>query len=165
MIDDPAVQRLLDHNQSFAESFDRALLTATPRRGLAILTCMDARIDLAAALGLVVGDAHVVRNAAGLASEDAIRSLAVSQQLLGTRDVLVIAHTQCGLHGADEADLRARIAASTGRETDMVFGAFADLAAMVRAQVEILRGEPRLLETPVHGLIYEVETGRLQRVV
>lgn len=161
---DAKVERMLEHNERFTEVFDRAKLTAAPRRGLAILTCMDARIDLAGALGLAVGDAHVIRNAAGLASEDAIRSLVVSQQLLGTRQVLVIAHTRCGLQGVDEADLRARIAGSTGQETAMTFGAFDDLEGMVRAQVAILRDEPRLLETPIVGLIYEVETGLLRPV-
>ena len=111
-----------------------------------------------------VGDAHIIRNAGALATDDVIRSLIVSQQLLGTREIAVIAHTRCGLHDADEDALRLRIADSTGTETQMGFGAFADLEAMVREQVEILLDEPRLLATPVHGLIYEVETGRLRRV-
>lgn len=165
MSGDPTLEHLLEHNRQFSEAFDRSQLTAAPRRGMAILTCMDARIDLAGALGLVVGDAHVIRNAAALATEDAIRSLAVSQQLLGTREILVIAHTRCGLHGADESALRAQLAASTGQDTAMTFGAFEDLEAMVREQVAILRDEPRLLDTPVHGLVYEVETGRLRTVV
>jgi carbonic anhydrase len=161
---DSDYERLLEHNRRFSDAFDRSQLTAAPRRGIAVLTCMDARIDLAGALGLAVGDAHVIRNAAGLATDDAIRSLAVSQQLLGTREILVIAHTQCGLHGADEEALRARVAESTGRETAMTFGAFEDLEAMVREQLVILRADPRLLDTPIHGLIYEVETGRLRPV-
>lgn len=164
MSPNPKLDQMLEHNERFTEVFDRAKLTAAPRRGLAILTCMDARIDLGGALGLAVGDAHVIRNAAGLATEDAIRSLAVSQQLLGTRQILVIAHTRCGLHGADEGDLRARMAESTGEQTTMTFGAFEDLEAMVREQLEILRVEPRLLDTPVHGLVYEVDTGRLRPV-
>jgi carbonic anhydrase len=164
MTDEPSLAHLLEHNRRFSEAFDRTRLTAAPRRGLAVLTCMDARIDLTGALGLQVGDAHVIRNAGALATEDAIRSLAVSQQLLGTREVVLIAHTRCGLHGADEADLRERIQASTGNPTDMVFGAFADLEEMVREQVAILRGDGRLLDAPVHGLVYEVETGRLRPV-
>lgn len=157
--------RILEQNERFVESFDRSALTAAPLTGLAILTCMDARIDVEDALGLRVGDAHIIRNAGALASEDAIRSLVVSQQLLGTREIVVIAHTRCGLHGADEAALRERIAATTGFETAMAFGTFPDLEAMVREQVEILRDERVLLDTPVHGLIYEVETGRLRAVV
>jgi carbonic anhydrase len=133
-------------------------------RALAILTCMDARIDVEDALGLRVGDAHIIRNAGALASADAIRSLVVSQQLLRTREIVVIAHTKCGLHGADEAALRNRVETSTGKATEIRFGAFDDLDAMVRAQVAILASEPALLDVPIHGLVYEVETGRLREV-
>jgi len=156
--------RILEQNERFVEAFDRSALTAAPLTGLAILTCMDARIDVDDALGLRVGDAHIIRNAAGLASQDAIRSLVVSQQLLGTREIIVIAHTRCGLHGADEADLRQRVELTTGNTTRMSFGAFRDLDQMVREQVEILRDEPALLEVPVRGLVYEVESGRLRPV-
>jgi len=156
--------RILTQNARFVEAFDRSALTAAPLRGLAILTCMDARIDVEDALGMRVGDAHIIRNAGGLASADAIRSLIVSQQLLGTREIVVIAHTRCGLHGADEAALRQRIEDSTGTATDIGFGAFDDLDAMVREQVGILTAEPALLDVPVHGLVYEVETGRLRTV-
>jgi carbonic anhydrase len=157
-------ERILEQNERFVEAFDRSALTAAPLTGLAILTCMDARIDVEDALGLRVGDAHIIRNAGGLASVDAIRSLVVSQQLLGTREILVIAHTNCGLHNADEKALRERVELSTGHGTGMGFGAFRDLDAMVREQVEILLDEPSILQVPVHGLIYEVETGRLRHV-
>jgi len=126
---------------------------------------MDARIDVEDALGIRVGDAHIIRNAGALATEDVIRSLVVSQQLLGTREVILIAHTKCGLHGADEDALRQRVEITTGSATEMGFGAFEDLEAMVREQVELLRDEPALLETEVRGLIYEVETGRLRPVI
>src|SRR4029079_2979119 len=132
-------ERILAQNERFIEAFDRSALTAAPLRGLAILTCMDARIDVEDALGLRVGDAHIIRNAGGFASADAIRSLIVSQQLLGTREVILIAHTQCGLHGADESALRARGAETTGARTATVFGAFTDLEDMVREQVGILQ--------------------------
>ena len=157
-------ERILEQNERFAEAFDRSALTAAPLTGLAILTCMDARILVEDALGLRVGDAHIIRNAAGLATEDAIRSLIVSQQLLGTREIIVIAHTRCGLHGADESDLRQRVELSTGTPTDLAFGAFEDLDDMVRTQVQVLLDEPALLETTVRGLVYEVETGRLRQV-
>jgi carbonic anhydrase len=157
-------ERILDQNERFAEAFDRSALTAAPLTGLAILTCMDARIDVEDACGLRVGDAHIIRNAGALASDDVIRSLVVSQQLLGTREIVVIGHTRCGLHGADEAVLREQVELTTGFDTDMGFGAFADLDAMVREQVELLRDEPALLEVPAHGLVYEVETGRLRPV-
>jgi carbonic anhydrase len=158
------LDRILDQNQRFVERFDRSVLTAAPLTGLAIVTCMDARIDVEDALGMRVGDAHIIRNAGGLASEDVVRSLVVSQQLLGTREIVVIAHTKCGLHDADEAELRQRVADATGFQTEMTFGAFADLEAMVRQQVERLRNEPALLDVPIHGLVYEVETGRLRPV-
>jgi carbonic anhydrase len=157
-------ERILEQNERFTEAFDRSALTAAPLTGLAIVTCMDARIDVEDALGLRVGDAHIIRNAGALASDDVIRSLIVSQQLLGTREIILIAHTNCGLHGADEDALRGRIEDSTGRSTQMGFGAFTDLEAMVREQVELLRDEPMLLDTEVRGLVYEVETGRLRVV-
>ena len=156
--------RILGENARYARTFDRSALTAAPLTGVAIVTCMDARIDVEDALGLRVGDAHIIRNAGALASADVIRSLVVSQQLLGTREVIVIGHTRCGLHGADETALRASVAAATGTDTDLRFGAFEDLDAMVRAQVETLRRAPALLDTPVSGLVYEVETGRLRAV-
>jgi len=140
------------------------VLTAAPVKRLAILTCMDARIDVEDGLGLRVGDAHILRNAGGLATPDAIRSLVVSQQLLGTREIVVIAHTKCGLHGVDEAALRQRIEDSTGTATEMGFGAFDDIDGMVREQIGILATEPALLDVPIHGLVYEVETGRLREV-
>ena len=157
-------ERILEENSRFTEAYDRSALTAAPLTGIAILACMDARIDVEDALGLRVGDAHIIRNAGGFATQDAIRSLVVSQQLLGTREILVIAHTGCGLHGADEAVIRGRVSATTHHETDLVFGAFADLEAMVREQVRVLRGRPDLLRVPIHGLIYDVATGRLSPV-
>ncbi|MCI0581642.1 MAG: carbonic anhydrase [Chloroflexi bacterium] len=157
-------ERILEENSRFTEAYDRSALTAAPLTGLAILACMDARIDVEDALGLRVGDAHIIRNAGGFATQDAIRSLVVSQQLLGTREILVIAHTGCGLHGADEAVIRGRVRATTHHETDLVFGAFADLEAMVREQVRVLRGRPDLLRVHIRGLIYDVATGRLSPV-
>jgi carbonic anhydrase len=156
--------RIIEENARFADAFDRSALTAAPLTGLAILTCMDARIEVEDALGLRAGDAHIIRNAGALASDDAIRSIVVSQELLGTREILVIAHTGCGLHGADEAAVRARVAEATGHETTIELGAFADLDEMVRAQVRILRDHPAVLEVPVHGLVYDVTTGLLREV-
>jgi carbonic anhydrase len=158
------VDRILAQNERFVAAFDRSVLTAAPLKQLAILTCMDARIDVEDGLGLRVGDAHILRNAGGLATNDAIRSLVVSQQLLGTREILVIAHTKCGLHRADEAALRRSVRDSTGASPEMGFGAFDDLDAMVREQVAVLTAEPSLLDVPIHGFVYEVETGRLRAV-
>ena len=96
--------RLLAENAATSEAFDRSALTAAPLSGLAIVACMDGRLDVEEALGLRTGDAHVIRNAGGLVTDDVIRSLIVSQQLMGTNEIVVIEHTGCGLHGADEVD-------------------------------------------------------------
>jgi carbonic anhydrase len=157
-------ERILAENLRYTESFDRSALTAAPLSGIAVLACMDARLDVEEALGLRTGDAHIIRNAGGLATEDAIRSLIVSQQLLGTDEIVVIGHTRCGLEGTDEAALRARLAAETGRSLDLGFGSFGDLDANVRRQVEVLRAHPWLKSVPVHGLVFEVESGRLYEV-
>jgi carbonic anhydrase len=162
---DGEFERILDRNHRFVRAFDRSALTAAPLSGIAILTCMDARIDVEEALGLHVGEAHIIRNAGGLASDDAIRSLVVSQQLLGTREIVVIAHTGCGLQGADDVELRQRVEDSTGASTALGFGGFENLEGMLRDQVALLAAEPALLDVPIHGLVYEVETGRLRPVV
>ena len=126
---------------------------------------MDARLDVEEALGLRTGDAHIIRNAGGLVTDDVIRSLVVSQQLLGTDEVVVIEHTGCGLHGADEAALRTTLPHPEGTPApDVTFGAFADLEANLRVQVARLREHPWLRPVPVHGLIFDVATGRLHEV-
>jgi carbonic anhydrase len=160
----PEYARLLAENERYTEVFDRSRLGAAPLSGLAILACMDARIDLEEALGLRIGDAHVIRNAGGLATDDAIRSLIVSQQLLGTDEIVVIGHTGCGLLGIDEDALRARLTTASGRALDVHFGAFGDLRESVVTQVERLRTHAWLKRVPVHGLIYEVATGQLHEV-
>ena len=156
--------RLLAENERYTEAFDRSALTAAPLTGLAILACMDARLDVEEALGLRTGDAHIIRNAGALATDDAIRSLIISQQLLGTDEIIVIGHTGCGLLAIDEAALRERLRAATGRALDIPFGAFEDLEQSIRTQVDRLRTHAWLRRVPVHGLIYEVETGRLREV-
>jgi carbonic anhydrase len=156
--------RILDENKRYVEAFDRSALTAAPLSGLAIIACMDARLDVEEALGLRTGDAHIIRNAGGLATDDAIRSLIVSQELLGTDEVLVIGHTFCGLERADEDEMRAHLTQRTGRRLDLAFGSFADITASVRAQVERLRAHPWVRPVPIHGLIFDVETGRLIEV-
>lgn len=157
-------ERVLAENLRYVEAFDRSALTAAPLSGLAVLACMDARLDVEEALGLRTGDAHIIRNAGGHASEDAIRSLVVSQQRLGTDEVLVIGHTKCGLENLDEAALRDELAAHTGRRLDLAFGSFSSVEEMVRAQVAILRAHPWIKATAIHGLVFEVETGRLYEV-
>ena len=159
--------RLLAENVRYTEAFDRSALTAAPLSGLAIIACMDARLDVEEALGLGTGDAHIIRNAGGLVTDDVIRSLIVSQQLLGTNEIVLIQHTGCGLHDVDEDDLRERVATTAGVTADDIpieFGGFTDLAASVRAQVAILREHQLLQRVPVHGLVFDVMTGRLHEV-
>jgi carbonic anhydrase len=156
--------RILAENERYTESFDRSALTAAPLAGLAIVACMDARLDVGEALGLRIGDSHVIRNAGGLATDDAIRSLIVSQHLLGTDEIILIGHTGCGLIGADEDAIRAQLAASTGESLDIELGSFDDLETSIRASVERLRGHPWLKVDKVHGLIFDVATGRLHQV-
>jgi carbonic anhydrase len=159
--------RLLAENRRYTEAFDRSALTAAPLSKLVIVACMDARLDIEESLGLRTGDAHVIRNAGGLATDDVIRSLIVSIELLGTEEIVLIEHTGCGLHGVDESVLRERVGANSGLPPDQVpvaFGGFADLEANVRAQVAILRDHPFLQRVPVHGLVFDVSTGRLHEV-
>jgi carbonic anhydrase len=159
--------RLLAENQRYTEAFDRSALTALPLSRLAVLTCMDGRLDIEEALGLRTGDAHVLRNAGGIVTEDVLRSLLISQHLVGTREVVVIEHTGCALVGVNETALRAQIATAAGTTADAVqigFGSFDDVEANVRRQVDILRTHPWLRDVPVHGLVFDVRTGRLHEV-
>jgi carbonic anhydrase len=159
--------RLLAENERYTEAFDRSALTAAPLSGLAIVACMDARLDVEETLGLRTGDAHIIRNAGGLVTDDVIRSLIVSQELLGTNEIVLIQHTGCGLHDVDEQALRERVAAMAGvteEDVGIEFGGFTDLAASVRAQVAILREHQLLRRVPVHGLVFDVLTGRLHEV-
>lgn len=157
--------RILSENERYTEAFDRSRLTAAPLSGLAIVACMDARLDVEEALGLRTGDSHIIRNAGGIVTDDVIRSLIVSQHVLGTDEILVIAHTGCGLIDADEIALRDRLTKATGVRLDIAFGAFHDLETSVRASVGRLRANAWLRPGPVHGLIFDVATGRLHEVV
>ena len=128
---------------------------------------MDARLDVEETLGLRTGDAHILRNAGGLVTDDVIRSLIISQQLLGTNEIVLIGHTGCGLHDVDDADLRARVAATAGvtaEDIPIEFGGFSDLVKTVRDQVAILHEHQLLRRVPVHGLVFDVRTGRLHEV-
>lgn len=141
-------------------------LDARPRLRLVIVTCMDARIDVAQAFGVRLGEAHVLRNAGGLVTDDVLRSLVLSQHLLGTVEVMVVQHTGCGLHGLRDADLAERLSARSGETVPFALGGFADLHESVRASVERVRACPWLTTTGfVRGYVYETDTGRLHEVV
>ena len=161
---DPHVDDLLRNAERYAGVFTAGELPVPPALRLAIVACMDSRIDLFALLGLHLGEAHMIRNAGGLITDDALRSLTLSQSLLGTRDIMVIQHTGCGLHGTEES-LRYRVAEATGEDPPWPLGAFEDVEASVRRQLEILRSTPHLMGNDrARGFVYEVETGRLREV-
>lgn len=161
---DSHVDDLLRNAERYARVFTAGELAVPPALRLAIVACMDSRIDLFALLGLHLGEAHMIRNAGGLITDDVLRSLLLSQSLLGTREIMVIQHTGCGLCGTEE-DLRARVAAATGAEPPSPLGAFDDVEASVRRQLAVLRAAPELIagET-ARGFVYEVESGRLREV-
>ena len=158
---------LLAANKSYATGFDRGNLPMPPGRRVAILTCMDARLHPEKFLGLDVGDAHVIRNAGGRASDDALRSLVISQRLLGTNEIVVIHHTDCGMLTLQDQDLVAKIKADLGADASgWDFLPFSDLEASVRDDVQTLRASPLIpSDIPIAGAIYDVRSGRLQEVV
>ena len=158
------VPRFLKANEQYAASFTKGELPMPPARRVAVVACMDARLDPARVLGLEEGDAHVIRNAGGRA-DDALRSLVISQQLLGTREVVVIHHTDCGMLTFTDDQLRKKVRDDLGAETDIAFLAFSDLERSVREDVaEIRESRVLLKDVPVTGFVYDVKTGRLREV-
>ena len=155
---------MLAESERYTEQADRTRLGAPPLAGLAILTCMDARIMLEDIFGLRSGDANVIRNAGAVASDDAIRSLIMSHHLLGASEIIVIGHTGCGLYNLDDEALRARLQTETGQPSGTHFGSFSDLHAHVKRQVERVQAHPWLGDVTVRGLVYEVETARIVEV-
>ena len=158
------VERVLAENHRHAGQIDRSALPSPPGRKLAVLACMDARLTVEKVLGLRTGDAHIIRNAGGLATDDAIRSLVISQHLLGTEEVIVIEHTGCGMLTFEDEVVRDQIAAATGVNVGLPLHPFRDLETNLREQVELIRAHPWIKDVPISGLVYEVETGRLRQV-
>jgi carbonic anhydrase len=157
-----AADDLLRANELYASSFAKGDLPAPPGRRFAVVTCMDARIDPAKALGIDEGDAHVIRNAGGLVTDDALRSLAISHWELGTEEVFVIVHTRCGMLALDEDELREKIGPGA---RGVEFHAFHDLDAGVRDSVSRVRESPLLPDSfAATGMVYDVESGRLRVV-
>lgn len=157
---------VLSANDSYATDFAKGSLAMPPARRFVVLTCMDARLDPARALGLEEGDAHVIRNAGGLASDDAIRSLVISHHLLGTQEAFVIGHSDCGMLTFSNDELRRTLRERQGIETSHLdFQPFPDCGERVAASVRRIR-ESRLLPESyaVHGFLYDVRTGRLEAV-
>jgi carbonic anhydrase len=157
------IDRMLAANQEWARRFPGSK-PVRPARGVAIVACMDSRMPLFGMLGLDVGDAHVIRNAGGVITEDTIRSLTVSQHVLGTREILLVHHTECGLQATDDVAFADLVEQATGRRPPWATRAFTDVDADVRESIQLIRESPYLLSKEVRGTVYDVETGHLREI-
>ena len=159
------IDQLLENNERYASGFDQGDLPMPPAQHIAVVACMDARLDTHRLLGIGEGDAHVIRNAGGVVTEDVIRSLAISQRLLGTREIMLIHHTDCGMLTFRDDELKAQILADTGLRPPFAFEAFPDPDDDVRQSIARIQASPFVPERgQVRGFVYEVETGRLREV-
>ena len=156
---------LLTNNDAYAARFTKGDLPLPPAKQIAVVACMDARLDPAGALGLSEGDAHVIRNAGGVVTDDEIRSLAISQRLLGTEEVILMHHTDCGMLTFSDQEFRRQIQEDTGIKPSWSAEAFDDLEADVRQSINRIKSSPFIPnKDSIRGFIYEVETGRLREV-
>ncbi|MDQ3647431.1 MAG: carbonic anhydrase [Actinomycetota bacterium] len=160
-----ATDELLSNNERYAESFDKGGLPLPPAKKLAVVTCMDARVSPYVMLGLNEGDAHVIRNAGGVVTDDEVRSLAISQRLLGTEEIMVIHHTDCGMLTFSDDDFRRQIQEDTGVKPEWAAESFPELDEDVRQSVARIKASPFIPHTDaVRGFVYDVETGALREV-
>ena len=156
---------LLRNNEAYAETFDKGDLPLPPAKRVAVVACMDARLNVYGMLGLTEGDAHVIRNAGGVITEDEIRSLMISQRLLGTREIILIHHTDCGMLNFTDDEVKGQIQQEVGIKPGFVLEAFADVEEDVRQSIRRIQASPFIpYKDSVRGFIYEVETGRLREV-
>ena len=156
---------LLQRNAAYAESFTKGDLQLPPARKVAVLACMDARLDVHKILGLEEGEAHVIRNAGGVATDDAIRSLVISQRLLGTEEVILIHHTDCGMLTFTDDQVKAQIEADTGIRPAFALEAFGDLEGDVRQSIARIEASPFVpRKDGIRGFVYDVRSGRLAEV-
>jgi carbonic anhydrase len=161
----PVTDRLLANNRAYAARTDREHLDVRPSLRLAIVTCMDSRLDVFAALGLEDGQAHVLRNAGGVITDDVIRSLAISQRRLGTEEVALIHHTNCGMELITDDGFRAELHEATGMAPSFAIESFTDVDANVRQSIARVRHSPFLLHRDhVRGFVYDVDTGLLREI-
>ena len=159
------IDELLENNARYADDFDKGDLPIPPGRGLAIVACMDARLNVPALLGIGEGDAHVIRNAGGVVGDDAIRSLVISQRLLGTREVMLIHHTDCGMLTFRDDEVKDAIEADTGLRPSFALEAFGDLEGDVRQSMARISANPFVPhKDAVRGFVYDCATGRLGEV-
>jgi carbonic anhydrase len=157
-------EQMIEAAAARAEQLAAPDLSARPRRGVAVLSCMDTRIDLYAMLGLERGDAHIIRNAGGLVTDDALRSLSASQRLLGTDEIVVVMHEGCGLNGASEKDFAEALAADGARPAWRL-GSFPDLDEALRDGLDRLRSSPELpARDRIRGFVFDPESGSLREV-
>jgi carbonic anhydrase len=157
--------QLVSNNEDYAASFDKGELPLPPAQKVAVVACMDARLDPARVLGLEEGDAHVIRNAGGVITDDEIRSLAISQNLLGTEEIVLIHHTDCGMLTFTDEQFADQLEESTGQRPDWHARSFDDLEDNVRASKKAIADSPFIPnKDSVRGFVYEVETGRLRSV-
>jgi carbonic anhydrase len=156
---------LLENARRYAATFDKGDLPLPPGRQIAIVACMDARLNPYALLGLSEGDAHIIRNAGGVITADEIRSLSISQRLLGTREIVLIHHTDCGMLTFTDDDFRNQVLADTGIKPEWAAEAFPDLAQDVRQSIERIKASPFIPnKDSVRGFIYDVHSGQLDEV-
>jgi carbonic anhydrase len=158
-------EELLQNNAAYAQTFEKGDLQLSPARGVAVVACMDARLDVHKILGLKEGDAHVIRNAGGVITDDEIRSLTISQRLLGTREIILIHHTDCGMLTFSDDELKAQIHEDVGLKPHFSMESFLDLEEDVQQSIARIQASPFIPhKQSVRGFIYEVETGRLREV-
>ena len=156
---------LVHNNESYARSFDKGDLPLPPAKHVAVLACMDARLDVHKILGLEPGDAHVIRNAGGVATDDAIRSLVISQRLLGTDEIILIHHTGCGMLTFKDDDVKGKILAEVGIRPAFALEAFDDLEGDVKQSIARIEASPFIPnKSNIRGFVYDVKTGRLNEV-
>ncbi len=156
---------LLANAEQYAANFDKGDLPMPPAKHVAVVACMDARLNPYGLLGLSEGDAHVIRNAGGVITADERRSLAISQRLLGTTEIILIHHTDCGMLTFTDDEFKAAIQAETGLKPDWAAEAFSDVDADVRQSLQRIAADPFIpVKDSVRGFVYEVETGRLREV-
>jgi carbonic anhydrase len=159
------IDELVANNEAYASRFEKGSLPLAPAKKLAVVACMDARLDPAGALGLTEGDAHVIRNAGGVVTDDEIRSLAISQRLLGTEEIILMHHTDCGMLTFRDDDFRLAIQEETGIKPEWAAEAFSDIDEDVRQSIGRIRASPFIpRKDSIRGFVYEVETGRLREV-
>jgi carbonic anhydrase len=156
---------LIRNNESYAGSFEKGNLPMPPAKKVAVLACMDARLDVAKILGLEEGDAHVIRNAGGVATDDAIRSLVISQRLLGTQEIILIHHTDCGMLTFKDDDVKSKIESEVGIRPAFALEAFSSPEGDVKQSIARIEASPFIPNKKnVRGFVYDVKSGRLNEV-